>query len=121
MSHSNTHNYPVPSHLRCACYADHIARAPKKFASLFVGSKGVNVGASRYIVRLKKKMLHAKTHVAAVHDYKTTQIIVIYYACTYNIDDVYHVGRLDIIGAYYTYTGYKRGYYIHVQRGRQTL
>ena len=48
----------------------------------------------------------------------------------YNIDDLYHTGRIDPPGmekvvysvcAYYTYTGYIRGYWIHVKRGRQTL
>ena len=63
-----------------------------------------------------------KTHLTAVYDCRTTQIIVIYYACTYNIR------RIDppdmekivyIIGVYYTYTRYIRGYYIHVKHGWQ--
>ena len=58
ITHSNTHNFP----LTCAAMpiTSH-ARAPNKFAMLFVGSKGVNVGSkfarllgTRYIVRFIK-------------------------------------------------------------------
>ena len=46
-------------------------------------------------------------------------IIIIQLACAYNVDDLYHTGRIDLPGmekvvyivyAYYTYTGYVCGY-----------
>ena len=59
----------------------------------------------------RKKMLHTKTLLAAVYDCITSHnIIVIYYACTYNVDDLYHIEWIDppdmvkivyIIGTYY--------------------
>ena len=66
----------------------------------------------------QKKKLSQETHLAAVFDCRTVivgyynVIIIIQLACAYNVDDLYHTGRIDLPGmekvvyivcAYYTY------------------
>ena len=64
----------------------------------------------------QKKNCHKNTHLAAVFDCRTIIVgfynVIIQLACAYNIDDLYHTGRIDppgmekvvyIVCAYYAY------------------